>query len=161
MVHFFLCFAYFLKDCLKSYVIGVVLLFACLCIIYRCDKYAISITFTLFLIYILPRVSLLLVLMHRALNVNRRIKLSINIIIVSFSVWLITYFLIFSFLRFYFQEIFYRLFDRFDFKLGNIWIGDVYTIISDLVMIIALLCISFSLSSSNSKRAFRVDQGTG
>lgn len=144
MVHSILYFIGFFKDCLKTFVIDLVILLVSLCIIYHCDKLAVSVTFAIFSIYILPQKVLLLVLIHRFILTRKRIKLSINIIIGSFSIWLIAYFFAFFCIDNFLREISNRLFGRIEYKFNNIFIGDVYTIIADLAMIIIILCLYFS-----------------
>ncbi len=139
MVHSRLNIVGFFKDCFKSFVLGFAMLFVSLCIIYRCDKLALTAALPIFTIYILPQKSLLLVLIHRFILIRKRIKLSSCIIICSFSIWLISYFLTFFYLDSFLQEISYSLFGRTEIKINGIWICDADTTIADLAMITALI----------------------
>lgn len=142
---------FFIKDFLKSYVIEIVMLLGALCLIYHFDKVAVTITFAIFSLHILPITSLLLVLLHRFILIRRGIELSISLIASSFFIWLITYFLAYYPLKSFLQEYSSMTFDGIELRFSNIWVCDIYVIIADLFMIMAILCVYYFCKKKETK----------
>lgn len=158
MVQSIQSFIVFFKDCLKTYLIDLVMLFGSLCIIYQCDKLAVSVIFAIFSLYLLPLRALLLVVIHRFMLSRARIRLSIGIILGSFSIWLVTYFVAFLYFDSFLRQISYRLFDGIEFKFKNVLVGDVYTVIADLVMIFMILSLYYFKTHFLNKRTHLISK---